>query len=96
MALKNKKNKLNGNHINDPEQIEYLESAEWEEWKTIEDLPTDDEEAITVVAEGAIWGSKGSDFGCKIELVNIKTCEFSHGKPMIPWCWHDIRYESVR
>lgn len=46
MALKNKKNKLNGNHINDPEQIEYLESAEWEEWKTIEDLPPDDDEAI--------------------------------------------------
>ena len=43
-------------------------------------LATDDEEAVTVVAEGAILDPKVSDLGCKSKLVSIKKCEFSDGK----------------
>ena len=43
-------------------------------------MATDDVEAVTVVVEGAMLGSKGSDFGCKSELVSIEKCEFSVGK----------------
>ena len=43
-------------------------------------MATDDEEAVTVVAEGAILDPKASDFGCKSERVTIEKCEFSYGK----------------
>ena len=59
-------------------------------------MATDDEEAVTVVAEGAILDPKASDFGCKIELVSIKSVCFTGGKPVIPWFGHDMRYECVR
>ena len=60
-------------------------------------MATDDEEAVTVVAEGAILDPKASDFRCKSELVTIEKCVcFTKGKPMIPWFGHDMRYECVR
>ena len=43
-------------------------------------MATDGEEAVTVVAEGAIWGSKSFDVGRKSELVSIEKCEFYFGK----------------
>ena len=43
-------------------------------------MATDDEKAVTTVAECAILGSKESDFGCKSELVSIEKCEFYLGE----------------
>ena len=60
-------------------------------------LATDDEEAVTVVAEGAFFDPKVSDVGCKSDLVTIEKCVcFILGKPMIPWLRHKMRHESVR
>ena len=43
-------------------------------------MATDDEEAVTVVAEGAILDQKVADFRCKSELVSIEKCVFYFGK----------------
>ena len=43
-------------------------------------MATDDEEAVTVVAEGAILDPYVSDFRCKSELVTIEKCVFYYGK----------------
>ena len=59
-------------------------------------MATDDEEAVTVVAEGAILDPKVSDFSCKSELVSIKSVCFIGGKPVIPRFGHDMSYECVR
>ena len=39
-------------------------------------MATDDEKAVTAVAEGAKLDPKASDFRCKGELVTIEKCEF--------------------
>ena len=59
-------------------------------------MATDDEEAVMVVADGAILDPKASDFRGKSELVTIEECVFYSRKPVIPWFWHDRRYECVR
>ena len=43
-------------------------------------MATDDEKAVTTVAEGAILDPKASDCRCKSELVSIEKCEFYFGK----------------
>ena len=43
-------------------------------------MATDDEKAVTVVAEGAILDPKASDFRCKSDLVTVEKCEFYWGK----------------
>ena len=43
-------------------------------------MATDDEEAVTAVAEGAILDPKASDFRRKSELETIKKWEFSDCK----------------
>ena len=50
-------------------------------------MATYDEEAVTVVAEGAIWEPKVSDVGCKRELVSIEKCEFSASKTSDSMVW---------
>ena len=59
-------------------------------------MATDDEEAVTVVAEGAILDPKVADFRRKSELVSIESVCLIKGKPMIPWLRHKMRHESVR
>ncbi len=54
-------------------------------------MATDDEEAVTVVAEGAILDPKASDFRCKSELVSIEKCVFYLGKTNDSMVW--ARYE---
>ena len=43
-------------------------------------MATDDEKAVTVVAEGTTLDPKASDFRCKSELVTIEKCVFIEGK----------------
>ena len=43
-------------------------------------MATDDEEAVMVVADGAILDPKASDFRGKSELVTIEKCVFYSGK----------------
>ena len=50
-------------------------------------MATDDEEAVRVVAEGAILGSKSLDLGCKSELVSIEKCEFSPSRTNDSMAW---------
>ena len=59
-------------------------------------MATDDEEAGTTVAEGAILDPEASDFRCKNELVTIEKCRFPIVKPMLPGLRHKMRHESVR
>ena len=50
-------------------------------------MATDDEEAVTVVAEGAILDPKVSDVGCKSDLVSIEKCVFKFEKTSDSMVW---------
>ena len=48
---------------------------------------TDDEKAVTTLAEGAILDPKASDLSCKSELVTVDKCEFYFGKTNDSMVW---------